>query len=82
MSKVRTPLLRHSRTYTTAISPNYGAPAALIEITGSNFGATQGDGSVTVGGAPSRVVSWSNTAIAIQVPSRATTGNVVVTAGG
>ncbi len=63
-----------------AISPNYGAPAALITVTGTNFGASQG--SVTVGGAPSRVVSWSNTLIAIQVPSRATTGNVVVVAGG
>ena len=66
----------------TSISPNYGAPAALIVVAGANFGATQGDGGVTVGGAPSRVVSWSNTAIAIQVPSRATTGDVVVTAGG
>ncbi len=62
------------------ISPNYGAPAALIAITGTNFGATQG--SVAVGGAPSHIVSWSNTAIAIQVPSKATTGNIIVTAGG
>ncbi len=66
----------------TSVSPNYGAPAALIVIAGANFGATQGDGGVTVGGAPSRVVSWSNIAIGIQVPSRATTGDVVVTAGG
>ncbi len=66
----------------SGISPNYGAPAALIDITGINFGAVQGNGSVTVGGAPSRVISWSNTAIAIQVPSRATTGNIVVTASG
>ena len=65
-----------------SISPNYGAPAALISIAGSNFGAIQGNGSVTVGGAPSRVVSWSNTTIAITVPSNATTGNLVVTAGG
>ena len=63
-------------------SPNYGAPAALIEITGINFGATQGNSSVTVGGAPSYIASWSNTAIAIQVPSKAATGNIVVTAGG
>ena len=28
------------------------------------------------------MVSWSNTAIAILVPSRATTGNIVVTADG
>ena len=66
--------------YITALSPNYGAPAALIEITGSNFGTTPG--SVTVGGAPSRVVSWSNTNIVIQVPSRAATGNIVVTTSG
>ncbi len=64
----------------SGINPNYGAPAALIKISGTNFGASQGNGSVTVGGAPSYVVSWSNTAIAIQVPSRATTGNILVTA--
>ena len=66
----------------SGINPNYGAPAALIEISGNNFGATQGDGSVTVGGAASRVVSWSNTMIAIQVPSKAAAGSIVVTAGG
>ncbi len=66
----------------SSISPNYGAPAALIQIAGTGFGATQGDSVVTVGGAPSHIVSWSNTAIAIQVPSRATTGNIVVTVGG
>jgi hypothetical protein len=66
----------------TSLTPNYGAPAALIKIAGTNFGATQGNGYVTVGGASSRVVSWSNTLIAIQVPSRAATGNIVVIAGG
>ena len=62
------------------INPNYGAPAALIKITGTNFGPTHGNSSVTVGGALSYVVSWSNTLIAILVPTRATTGNIVVTA--
>ncbi len=66
----------------SGINPNYGAPSALIGIAGTNFGATQGNGSVTVGGALSYVVSWSNTAIVIQVPSAATTGNIVVRAGG
>jgi hypothetical protein len=66
----------------SGISPNYGAPSALVNITGTNFGATQGNSSVTVGGAPSYVVSWSNTAIAIEVPSRAATGNIVVTTEG
>ncbi len=64
------------------ISPTYGSPAALIRISGTNFGATQGNGDVTVGGAVSHVISWSDTLIAIQVPSRATTGNIVVTANG
>jgi uncharacterized Zn-binding protein involved in type VI secretion len=66
----------------SGINPNYGAPAAPITITGINFGATQGNGVVTVGGAPSYVASWSNTAISILVPSRATTGNIVVTVAG
>lgn len=65
----------------TGISPNYGAPASLIGIAGNNFGSTQNNGSVTVGGAPAYVLSWSNTMISIMVPSRATTGNIVVTAG-
>ncbi len=66
----------------SSISPNYGAPAAPIIITGNGFGATQGNSVVTVGGAPSYVASWSNTAIEILVPSRATTGNIVVTVDG
>jgi lysophospholipase L1-like esterase len=66
----------------TSLTPNYGAPAALIKIAGTNFGATQGNSVVTVGGAPSYVASWSNTAISILVPSRATTGNIIVTVGG
>ena len=66
----------------SSISPNYGAPAAPITITGTGFGAAQGSSVVTVGGAPSYVASWSNTAITILVPSRATTGNIVVTVGG
>ncbi len=66
----------------SGISPNYGAPAAFIEIAGTNFGATQGGGFVTIGDAPSEVVAWSNTMIVVRVPFRATTSNVVVTAGG
>jgi sugar lactone lactonase YvrE len=65
-----------------AISPNYGAPASLIHLTGTGFGATQGTSSVTVGGALAYVPSWSNTAITVQVPSKASTGNIVVTVGG
>ena len=66
----------------SGISPNYGAPSAVINITGTNFGATQGSGIVTIGGAPSEVTAWSNTAITVRVPSAAATGNLVVMAGG
>ena len=66
----------------TAISPDYGAPAAFIEVTGSNFGASQGKGSVIVGDAFAQVTAWSNTAITVRVPSRADTGNVTVTTSG
>lgn len=74
-----------------SINPNYGAASALITVTGTDFGAAQGSGSVTVGGIqahgrfygiPAHVVSWSNTAIAIQVPSNGTTGNIIVTTSG
>ena len=64
----------------SGLSPNYGAAGAAIDIAGANFDPTQDTGSVTVGGAPAEVVSWSNTKIVVQIPSKATTGNLVVTA--
>jgi len=65
-----------------AVSPNYGAPSALVNITGENFGVTQGTSSVTVGGAPSYVVSWSDIQIRIEVPTAGVTGNIRVMLGG
>ncbi len=62
----------------TSVSPNYGAPAATITITGTGFGATQGYGLVIVGGARPDVIAWSHTSITFMVPSIATTGNIVV----
>ncbi len=67
--------------YITAVSPNYGAPAAVINLSG-NFGATQGSGFVTVGGGVAEVTAWSNNAITIRVPSSGATGNVIVRANG
>jgi large repetitive protein len=62
----------------SAVSPNSGAPAAFITVTGSGFGATQGNGFVQIGNGIAQVVSWSDVSIAIRVPSTATTGNVYV----
>jgi hypothetical protein len=53
-----------------------------ITISGSNFGATQGNGTVSFNGVPASVSSWSAGSIAATVPSGATSGNVVVYASG
>ena len=65
----------------TGISPNYGAAAALIGITGTGFGATQGNSYVTINGALCGVTAWSDTSITIRVPSNASTGNLIVAVG-
>jgi FtsP/CotA-like multicopper oxidase with cupredoxin domain len=71
----------------TAVSPNYGAFAAVVTVTGSNFGATQGASTLTFNGTPATstsffTMSWSNTQIIAIVPQGATSGNLVVTVGG
>jgi hypothetical protein len=67
----------------TAISPNSGAIAAFISLTG-NFGASQGNGYVTTNGALSQVTAWSSNAITFRVPYNGAlgVGSVVVTADG
>ncbi len=67
-----------------SVSPSYGPPGTRVTIAGGNFGATQGSSTVTVGGVPALVVSWSNTKIVIVIPDGTQGGAVVVTtaAGG
>jgi hypothetical protein len=59
-----------------------GGFGSSFTITGTNFGATQGNGGVTLNSIPATVSSWSATSIVAQVPSGVTTGNVVVKAAG
>jgi hypothetical protein len=66
----------------TSVSPNYGAPYATITLTGTNFGATQGVSTVTFNGVSAIESAWSNTGITVNVPTLATTGNLVVTVSG
>ncbi len=61
----------------TAISPNYGAIAADITISG-NFDATQGNGYVIVGTGIAQVTAWSSSQITIRAPYNGSTGNVIV----
>src|SRR5882757_2495925 len=62
------------------LSPATGAVGALVTITGTNFGTTQGTSTVKFNGTTATVNSWvSSTTIKVFVPTGATTGNVVVT---
>lgn len=66
----------------TALSINAGAVGETITITGTNFGSTQGNSTVTFSGTPATPTSWSDTSISVPVPNGATTGNVLVTVNG
>lgn len=61
-------------TNVTCVHSGDSGPAGVVTITGSNFGATQGTGSVTVSGmllsgdVTAQVLAWSDTTIMIQAP--------------
>ena len=66
----------------SSLNPNSGAVGTPVTITGMNFGATQGTSTVKFNGiAVTTYTSWSGTSIVVNVPTGATTGNVVVTVG-
>ena len=66
----------------TGISPASGAVGTQVTLTGRDFGAAPGNGSVTFGGvAATDIVSWSDGTIEAIVPAGACTGPVVVTNG-
>lgn len=66
----------------TSLSVTSGAVGTSVTITGTNFGATQGSGTVSFNGTDATPTSWNATTVAVTVPSEATTGNVVVSASG
>ena len=64
----------------TSITPSTGLPGIPVNITGTNFGATQGASTVTFNGTSAISISnWSTTSITAVVPPGTITGNVVVT---
>jgi hypothetical protein len=65
----------------TSLSVNSGRPGDAVTISGRNFGATQGGGSVSFNGAAAAVTSWSDEAISATVPEAARSGPVTVTRG-
>jgi hypothetical protein len=67
----------------TALSPTTGSVGTAVSITGTGFGVTQASNStVTFNGTTAMPISWSSTSIVVNVPSGATTGNVIVTVAG
>ncbi len=66
----------------TNIVPTSGAVGTLVEITGANFGATQGSSTVSLNGTSAAVVTWNATTIVALVPTGATSGPFSVTVNG
>jgi hypothetical protein len=65
----------------TAVSPTTGSVGTSLTITGSNFGLSQENSTVTINGSPAAVMSWSETQLVVVIPAT-TTGPLVVTRGG
>ncbi|MFH1453748.1 MAG: IPT/TIG domain-containing protein [Armatimonadota bacterium] len=66
--------------YINGISPVSGLAGASVTILGSGFGFLQGSSTVSFNGtATNYITEWGNGRIVCEVPSGATTGNVVVT---
>lgn len=63
----------------TSVSPNDGAPGAEFEITGTNFGASQGKGSVYMGDQRAGIVSWADEKITATVPKDLADGSYNMT---
>ncbi|MBI2266483.1 MAG: VCBS repeat-containing protein [Armatimonadetes bacterium] len=63
----------------TNLSLAIGEIGSSVTISGANFGASQGTGTIRFNGTTASVSSWSNTQIVCNVPPGATTGPVTVT---
>jgi len=63
-------------------TPTTGSAGTAVTLTGIGFGTTQNSSTVTFNGTVGTPTNWSDAQIAVPVPSGATTGNIVVTAGG
>jgi hypothetical protein len=59
------------------LAPGSGMAGSWVAISGENFGAAQGSSTVSFGGTPASVVSWSDTAVLVAVPGGLTAGQTV-----
>jgi hypothetical protein len=63
-------------------SPLSGPVNTSVVVTGTSFGDTQGESTVTFNGVAASPTAWSNTSVTVPAPPGATTGDVVVTVNG
>ncbi len=66
----------------SGLSPSSGAVGVSVTVSGTDFGPFQGTSKVTFKGIAASSSSWSNTSIVAVVPTRATSGDVVVAVSG
>ncbi|MDR3685499.1 MAG: IPT/TIG domain-containing protein [Coriobacteriia bacterium] len=62
----------------TGLSTSIAPVGTTVVVTGSGFGASQGNGKVTLAGETCAVQSWSDTSVTFVVPADATAGYVGV----
>jgi RHS repeat-associated protein len=62
----------------TSLSATTGPVGTQVVISGSGFGASQGNSTVTLSASPVTASAWSATSITITIPSGATSGPVLV----
>ncbi len=65
----------------SGVSSTTGSVGSQVVITGSNFGASQGNSQVLLNDSVVTVNSWSDTSITITIPAGATSGPLVVSTG-
>jgi len=63
------------------ISATNAAAGTQIGIGGSNFGASEGNGIVTINGVPMTISSWSTSGIVFTIPNGASSGWLFVSTG-
>ncbi len=69
----------------TSLSAATGQPGLALTLTGTDFGASQGAGGVTIDGVIATVTGWANLSVSVMVPARGSypdTGAVVLTTAG
>ena len=66
----------------TTIYPTGGSAGTQVTITGSGFGVSQGNGTVTLGTTFGSVVSWSDAQVVATVPTGSSSGVAQIQQGG